>query len=84
LDFLKLNFKYFNNYIYDVANQKKLKLKKKTKSAPHRRVWWVGWGRSVFRNIFFLQGCKSNRKFYNGENQKWHILQGWKTLLTLI
>ena len=29
-----------------------------------------------------LQRCKSNRKFYWGENRKWHILQGWKTLLT--
>jgi len=33
--------------------------------------------------LFFLQGCKSNRKFYKGENREWHILQRWKTLLTL-
>ena len=30
-----------------------------------------------------LRGCKSNRKFYRGENEKLHILQRWKTLLTL-
>jgi len=30
-----------------------------------------------------LQGCKSNQKFYRGENLKWHILQRWKTLSTL-
>jgi len=57
--------------------------KKKTKSASHRRIWWIGWGRGVFRKKFFLQGCKSNQKFYRGENQKWRILQGWKALLTL-
>jgi len=33
-------------------------------------------------DFFFLRGCKSNRNFYKGKNQKWHILQGWKTLLT--
>jgi len=48
---------------------KKIKIKKKkTKSALHRRVWWVGWERGVYRkkkNI--LQGYKSNQKFYRGE-----------------
>jgi len=51
--------------------------------APHKLIWWVG-GRRGENQIFFLQGCKSNQIFYRGENQKWHILQGWKTLLTLI
>jgi len=29
-------------------------------------------GEGGFPDIFFLQGCKSNRKFHKGENQKWH------------
>jgi len=41
--------------------------KKKAKSAPHRWVWWVGWGSGVFRKKNILQTCKSNRKFYRGE-----------------
>jgi len=44
--------------------------KKKSKSAPHRRIWWVGWGRGVFRKKINLQRCKSNWKFYRGENLK--------------
>jgi len=43
----------------------------------------LDWGGGYFGRNFFLRGCKSNRKFYWGENRKWHILQGWKTLLTL-
>ena len=36
-------------------------------SVPRQQICTVIWGRRVFR-IFFLQGCKSNRKFYKGEN----------------
>jgi len=52
-------------------------------SVPRQQICTVIWGRGVFW-IFFLQGCKSNRKFYRNENRKWHILKGWKTLLTPI
>ena len=49
-----------------------------------KKKFWKWPIRGVFRKINILRGCKSNRKFYRGENRKWHILQGWKALLTLI
>ena len=49
-----------------------------------KKKFWKWPIRGVFRKIKILRGCKSNRKFYRGENRKWHILQGWKALLTLL
>ena len=77
-----LEFSNFKKIIFWCGQPKKIKLKKKAKSTPHKRIWWVGWGRGYFGKK--LQGCKSNRKFYKDENQKWHILQRWKTILTLL
>jgi len=36
-------------------------MKKKAKSAPHKRICWVGWGKVVFR--------KKKKKIYEDENQ---------------
>jgi len=36
---------------------------KKTKSTPHRRAWWVGWGRGVFRIFFFYKGANQTENF---------------------
>jgi len=49
---------------------------------PSQQIWTVIWGRGVFWKKTILQGCKSNWNFYRGENRKWHILRGWKALLT--
>jgi len=57
-----------------------MKKYKKFMSAPHKLIWWFG-GRRGENRKKKLQGCKSNRNFYRDENWKWHILQGWKTLL---
>jgi len=53
---------------------KKVKIKKKTKSAPHRRIWWVGWGRGVFWKKIKFTRVQINPK----------ILQGWKPEMTYI
>jgi len=37
--------------------------KKKTKLAPHKRIWWVGWGRGVFQIFFFYKGANQTEKF---------------------
>jgi len=52
-------------------------------SVPRQQICIAIWGRGVFRKKKKLRGRNPNRKFYRGENQKWHILHGWKTLLTL-
>ena len=36
----------------------------------HVSKYAVIWGRSVFQKKNVLYGCKSNRKFYKGENRK--------------
>jgi len=62
-----------------VASEKKLK-----KNPFQGHISWFGEleGGGAKTGKKNLQECKSNRNFYMGENRKWHILQGWKTLLT--
>jgi len=51
---------------------KKIRIKKKTKSAPSRRVWWVGWRR--YFGFFFFTRVQIKQK----------ILQEWKPEMTYI
>jgi len=44
-------------------------------SAPHYRIWWVGWVRIYLWRIFILQWWNLKKNFYKGQNQKWSILQ---------
>jgi len=46
---------------------------KKTRSAPHRRIWWVGWG-GVYSGVIFFTSVQIKPK----------ILQGWKPEMTYI
>jgi len=46
-------------------------------SVPRQQICTVIWGRGVFqKKKKVLRRCKSNQKFYRGENQKEPILQG--------
>jgi len=45
------------------------KNKKKTKSAPHMRIWWVGWRRGVFRKKKFYKDANQTENFTGAKTE---------------